>query len=284
METLIVKPVNEILKKYVEYFLFLRKSDSCLINYTTFPNSNLCLAIYKQNAVTYTSNTDTNQCTIKCGNKGITSRIYGFHTMPFNVNIDTDVDQICIVFFPAALRAFTNANFSEILEGRTAFEQLFGASELHSLEKVFDEANVQVRSGLLENLLLKKLKRNVSSRIQEALHFIRQANSKNCDISVEILCEKLNISDTTLFRLFKNELGQNAQKFLKTLRFRRVLAGVLEQQNSLTEVGLCHNYYDQPHFIRDFKAFAGQSPKSLLHQISVQQKDLAWIYKEISNE
>lgn len=55
METIIIKPINEILKKYVQYFLFLRKSDSNLINYTTFPNSNLCLAIYRQNSVNYTS-------------------------------------------------------------------------------------------------------------------------------------------------------------------------------------------------------------------------------------
>jgi AraC-like DNA-binding protein len=30
--------------------------------------------------------------------------------------------------------------------------------------------------------------------------------------------------------------------------------------NSLTGIGLDGGYYDQPHFIRDFKSFTGKSP------------------------
>ncbi len=268
----------------MEYFLFLRKSDRSMINYTTFPNINLCLAIYKENVVNYTSNVATNQCTIETGSKSFTSRMYGFHTMPFNVNINTDLDQICIVFHPAALRAFTGENLNEALSSSTAFEQLFGTHDFYTIEHIFEETNAKVRAEKLEEILLSRLSNNVPPKLQEALHYINLANTTKSALSIEILCKKLNISDTTLFRLFKNHVGQNAQQFLKTIRFRNVLAGILEQKNSLTELGFSNHYYDQPHFIKDFKAFAGQSPKGLVKQISVQQKDLAWIYKEVVDE
>lgn len=268
----------------MEYFLFLRKSDRGRINYTTFPNSNLCLAIYKQNVVNYTSNMATNQCTIEAGSKSFTSRMYGFHHMPFNVNINTDLDQMCIVFHPAALRAFTGEHFSEVLNSSTAFEQLFGAHYLYTLENIFEEANAQVRAHRLEEILLSRLSDNIPPKLQEALHYINLANTTKSVLNIETLCKKLNISDTTLFRLFKNHVGQNAQQFLKTIRFRNVLEGILEQKNSLTELGFRNHYYDQPHFIKDFKAYAGQSPKGLVKQISVQQKNLAWIYKEVMDE
>lgn len=41
MNSTIIKPKNEILKKYVQYFLFFNKADHNALNYTTFPNKNL---------------------------------------------------------------------------------------------------------------------------------------------------------------------------------------------------------------------------------------------------
>ena len=284
METIIIKPINEILKKYVQYFLFLRKSDSNLINYTTFPNSNLCLAIYRQNSVNYTSDISINRCNIEPGSKSFTSRIYGFHAMPFNVSIDTDLDQICIVFHPASLRAFTDEKYSEMHGNNAAFEQIFGTSTLHSLEMIFGQTDPKLRARELERILLNKLHSEVPTKLREALHYINLANIVNCELTIGTLCKKLDISDTTLFRLFKNHVGQNAQKFLKTVRFRNVLAEVLKQDKPFTELGYRNHYYDQAHFIRDFKAFTGHPPKGLVSQISVQQKDLTWIYKEIDGE
>jgi len=284
METVIIKPLSESLKRYVQYFLFLRKSDSSQVNYTTFPNSNLCLAIYKENSVNYTSSTSINQCIIESGSMSFTSRIYGYHAMPFNVSIDTRIDQICIIFHPAAIRAFTYEPFSEFQGSNTAFEQIFGTSTLHSLEIIFEQNSPQSRARALEKILLNKLHGDVPIKLREALNYINLDNTADSGISIEILCKKLEISDTTLFRLFKNHIGQNAQKFIKTVRFRKVLTDILKQDKPLTELGYRNHYFDQAHFIRDFKAFTGHSPKGLVNQASVQQNDLAWIYKEIVGE
>lgn len=45
---------------------------------------------------------------------------------------------------------------------------------------------------------------------------------------------------------------------------------------------MAHNnhYFDQAHFINDFKMFTGYSPTQLSDKISVQQNDLAWIYNK----
>lgn len=88
MKSVIIKPKNEILEKYIQYFLFFSKTDGHFLNYTTFPNSNLCLAIYKENEVRYTYGSNTNDCFITPGRKQFTSKLYGFHKMPFNVAIN----------------------------------------------------------------------------------------------------------------------------------------------------------------------------------------------------
>jgi len=114
MKTVIVKPQNEILKKHIEYFLFLKKSDDNLLNYSTFPNNNICLAIYKENHIHYNNVPNYNECVITKGNSLFSSRLYGFHKRPFNVNINADLDQVCIIFYPAALRAFTHESYDDL--------------------------------------------------------------------------------------------------------------------------------------------------------------------------
>lgn len=279
MKSVIIKPKNELLKKYVQYFLFFKKSDNQSLNYTTFPNNNLCLAIYKHSAVRYINDSKTNSCSITEGNKNFTSRFYGFHKMPFTVNIDGSLDQICIIFYPSALRAFTKDSYADLMTSDGAFEEIFTHKNSFTLEQIFEQDDFTKRAAQLELLLLKSLKNELPEKLKEALHYISKY-SHNENFNIETLSKKLEISDTTLFRLFKNHLGQNAKSYLKTIRFRNTLDGILNQQNNLTTITHFNQYYDQAHFINDFKTFSGYSPKQLIDKVSVQQNDLTWIYNK----
>ncbi|MGU3377334.1 helix-turn-helix domain-containing protein [Chryseobacterium sp. M5A1_1a] len=278
MNSIIIKPKNEILKKYIQYFLFFKKTDQELLNYTTFPNTNLCLAIYRQNQVSYTNENETNLCEITNGNTFV-SRLYGFHKVPFNVNIHCNLDQICIVFQPSALRVFTDESYENLMLSETVFDEIF-SFEKSFLEKLFDMTDFAKRADELEILLCENLKDNIPYKIKEALILI----NNNEFLSIEELSKNLKISETTLFRLFKNNLGQNPKSYLKTIRFRNVLNDILKPRNSLTGIAYQNQYYDQSHFIKDFKNLTGFAPNKIAGKISVTQKDLAWIYQKIENE
>ena len=281
METIILRPENELLNKYVEYFLFLRKSDNNLINYTTFPNSNLCLAIYKQNKVSYVKDGRNNFCSIAQGGNSFSSRIYGFHANPFRVHLEGNLDQICIIFRPAALGAFTGEALDGVETSDKALEDFLQLKDSFLLEQIFEQHHPVLRARLLEQALLEKLDDRIPSRLREVLEHIKLSSSLGQDTNVEQLCRKFGISDTTLYRLFRTHLGQNPQQFLKTVRFRRALPVVLAREAPLTQVGLDNNYYDQAHFIKDFKTFAGLAPMKLQKKVSLSQDRLAWIFEEI---
>lgn len=279
MRSVIIKPKHEILKEYVQYFIFFKKTDNQLLNYTTFPNNNLCLAIYKQNEINYTNTPEINNCTISKGNHLFPCRFYGFHKIPFNVQIDTALDQICIVFYPSAVRAFTFAHFSDLMNPVLTLEDIFTAKSTFSFEQIFEQDDLFARAEQLEHILLKNLKNDIPDKLKEALYIISTRNFAE-NLSIENLSKRLEISDTTLFRLFKNHLGQNPKSYLQTIRFRNVLNQVLNLKGSLTEIAYHNQYYDQAHFIKDFKTLSGHAPKQLAHKISVQQNDLAWIYNK----
>lgn len=274
MDSIIIKPRNESLKKYVQYFLFFRKSAAGLVRYSTFPNNNLCLAIYKENKIDYTSHSKLNHCLVTKGTGGFKSRLFGFHKMPFHVDVHSALDQICILFEPAALTAFTGESYHDLLGSDHVFD-IFGRNSHYLLEEIFDEKDFFTRVEKLEHILLQNLKVSQPEKLKEALALITTGGE---DLSVETLAKKLGISPPTLFRLFKNHVGLNPKSYIKTNRFRNILTEILQKQQSLTSAAHANLYYDQAHFIKDFKVFSGYSPKQLLNKISIEQNNLAWIY------
>lgn len=277
MESVIIKPQNEILRQYVEYFLFFRKTNDDFLTYTTFPNNNLCLAIYKESSVCYINKNGENSCTINQGKTNFTCRFYGFHKTPFKVDISTHLDQSCIVFRPSALRAFTKESYDELMLSNNVLD-IFSSIDTVALEQVFEASHLSERAEILESMLLRNLRFEISYKLKEALLLISKNNGSN--LSVEVLSKMLGISIPTLFRLFKNNLGQGPKTYLKTIRFRNVLNETLNGKDTLTSIAHLNQYYDQAHFINDFKLFSGYSPKQLYDKVSVHQNDLAWIYNK----
>ncbi|HKU78283.1 MAG TPA: helix-turn-helix domain-containing protein, partial [Rhodanobacteraceae bacterium] len=61
--------------------------------------------------------------------------------------------------------------------------------------------------------------------------------------------------------VFEHETGLTPKRFSRVQRFRRLLAhAAVHPALSWTELALAHGYSDQPHFNRDFRAFAGMTP------------------------
>jgi AraC-like DNA-binding protein len=275
MKSLVIKPRNEILKKHIQYFLFFNKENNDLISYTTFPNNNLCLAIYKENDIDYVNDLKNNNCVINKGNRIFTSKFYGFHKMSFNVSIKSCLDQICIIFKPSALRAFTKEAYTDIMKSDSIFD-VFTNIESGILEQLFEEDDFLAKANKLELFLLTNLINEVPDKMKKALQLITKDNN----FTVDALAKELAISNSSLFRLFKNHLGQNPKSYLDTIRFRNSLNDVLKNQNILTDIAHLNEYFDQAHFINNFKSFSGYSPTELYNKISVQQNKLAWIYNE----
>lgn len=273
MNPIIIKPRNEILKRYVEYFLFFNKMNDGGLNYTTFPNNNLCLAIYKQNQVNYDQR--SNHCRITEGKGAFVSRLYGFHKMPFQVSLEVPLDQVCIVFYPSALGMFSHESYKDLMSSADVFEYLFLNKNAFFLEQLFSEENLVKRAQQLEALLLSNLNNEVPNKLKEGLLFISKSAQEN--LSVETLAREIGLSETSLFRLFKNHIGQNPKSFLKTLRFRMALDKMLHKQSTFTEIAYLNQYYDQAHLIKDFRALSGHSPKQLIEKVRLSQNDLVWI-------
>ncbi len=125
-------------------------------------------------------------------------------------------------------------------------------------EKLASATTDKQRLKIVEQFLLSQLKDIQTDKlISEAIKLIYQYKG---NIRINELNEKLFISQSPFEKRFRKVVGTTPKKFASIIRFNSILNG-LNEQKSLIEI--CHenNFFDQAHFIKDFKHFTGDTPE-----------------------
>ena len=116
----------------------------------------------------------------------------------------------------------------------------------------------KLRVKIVEQFLISQLKDIQTDKlIVEAVKLIYQSNGT---IRIKELNEKLFISQSPFEKRFRKVVGTTAKKFASIVRFNSVLDNMSETK-SLTEICYENNFFDQAHFIKDFKQFTGDTPE-----------------------
>lgn len=95
-------------------------------------------------------------------------------------------------------------------------------------------------------------------------HFLERVNT---------IAARHGVSTRYLQKLFITYTGLSPNLFLKIARFQKSLPLLLEKQELLTAIAYHCGYYDQSHFIKDFRSFTGLSPSHFQPLLS---SDLYW--------
>lgn len=86
-------------------------------------------------------------------------------------------------------------------------------------------------------------------------------------VSVSAMAREAEIGQKKFIRLFTNEVGMTPKLFLRVARFERVMDRIHCARNvDWWDIVERHGYYDQSHFIRDFRQFTGITPTDWLKQ------------------
>jgi len=135
--------------------------------------------------------------------------------------------------------------------------EVFG-NEINELTFRLYERHCDLSSiNLIQTFLAKSIHNEGDTR--QALQLISWVKESE-SLPMNALSEKTGVHYKKLERIFSRYTGYNPKNFTRVIRFYRALQQMKTKPISLTGIGLDGGYYDQPHFIRDFKAFTGKSP------------------------
>ena len=78
--------------------------------------------------------------------------------------------------------------------------------------------------------------------------------------NIENVASRYGITSRYLQKLFLQYTGLTPKLYTKINRFQNSLRLVTQNNNSLTSIAYDCGYFDQSHFIREFKSFTGLTP------------------------
>ncbi|WP_336623437.1 helix-turn-helix transcriptional regulator [Motilimonas sp. 1_MG-2023] len=93
--------------------------------------------------------------------------------------------------------------------------------------------------------------------------------SKNGNVSIDAITDSNPNKKRQLERKFLNMVGVSPKNLSKLVRLQTALKLIISQEDSLTSIAYKSNYYDQSHFIKDFKEFTGVNPRDFLDDKSM---------------
>jgi AraC-like DNA-binding protein len=204
-----------------------------------------------------------------CGDRSfIGSYILGPRNRPFFVEHNGFIQMFGVRFRHGGLSPFIPLPISILINEVVQANQVLG-HEIDELTSRLCESDPDLSSlNLIQNFLEKRIRNEVDTR--QALQLISWVKESDC-LRLNALIEKSGVHYKKLERIFSQYTGYNPKNFTRIIRFYRALQQMKAKQFSLTGIGLNSGYYDQPHFIRDFKAFTGKSPS----QFSIENPTIA---------
>ncbi|HZY82644.1 MAG TPA: helix-turn-helix domain-containing protein [Cyclobacteriaceae bacterium] len=83
-------------------------------------------------------------------------------------------------------------------------------------------------------------------------------------IQVSDICKELSVTDRYIQQLFQKYVGLSPKFFARIIRFSHIFQLIKENNPDWAAVVYEAGYYDQSHFIRNFKAFTGEDPTAYI--------------------
>lgn len=107
------------------------------------------------------------------------------------------------------------------------------------------------------------------------IHNIEQLVTANPAVNSKTMESTLGYTPKYLNRLFKNTTGYTISNFKRIKRFEKTINDLKNDTNSNWQ-DLIHkyNYYDQSHFIKEFKHFAGMTPEILVKKLDRNHRNI----------
>lgn len=127
--------------------------------------------------------------------------------------------------------------------------------------QVPDDALSILESLLLRLLLQQKEKSNLTRIASVSEYLLRQSSEP---LIIKKMCTEEGFSKSALERNFREFVGIGPKQYHRIVRFNNLLKNIRRQKQFChwTETAQRFGYYDQAHFIKDFKLFYGKTPSA----------------------
>jgi len=168
---------------------------------------------------------------------------------------------ISVRFFPWGAYHFFKTPIKSFLDGTINLTEIWPEHYQQIIEELGNAQSSEERLNILQQFLLNRLQENIKDDplLDDAVKLIRSSKGQ---LSIEELCGKTGFSKKQLERKFLTTVGTTPKIFSRISRFLNICQNLDDSSNkTLSQLTYECGYFDQAHFIKEFKQFSGFTPK-----------------------
>ncbi len=168
---------------------------------------------------------------------------------------------VSVRFFPWGAHHFFDQPVNQFLDDTIDSKKLWPHHYDQFIANICDAEHDEARIQVLQQFLLEQLQIHsmVDAPLEQAIKMIRESKGKS---SIEEVCERTGLSKKQLERKFLTAVGTTPKTFSRLSRFLHVCHQFKDyKEKTLTELSYDCGYFDQAHFIKEFREFSGFTPK-----------------------
>ncbi len=192
--------------------------------------------------------------------------VSGYFTTPVEYYTGKNTGAIMVGFRPMGIKAFVPFPIGEVNNVNLPLEDIYGAAVKEVEEQLRECHTMEQRIQRIENWfcsVLRPLKKD-----DMAAYAIDLINKGQGIITVRTVANKCAIGKKQFERRFKDATGITPKLFSRIVRFQHVFNHLSNGNLRMVEKALEGGFYDQSHFIREFKEFTGLSPKEYVFSVN----------------
>lgn len=247
-------PSIELTEFVIKYWTLDGKKENIPLKNTIIPDGTMKLIFHYGD--TYKHHSENGEITIlpKCF-------LIGQLTKPYVIEPTGVTGSFVVHFKPNGFLPFTTIPIKKMENKAIPLSKLFGEDGKKLGERILNANSTSERIPIIETFLVNQLadQKTFDNIVESTVATIFNANGQ---FSVNEYSKTYNVSRRQLARKFSLAIGLSPKQLAKTIRIQKTLKVLLNEEiKSLTDLAYENEYFDQAHFIRDFKEFTGLTPK-----------------------
>ncbi|HEY1939919.1 MAG TPA: AraC family transcriptional regulator [Candidatus Angelobacter sp.] len=188
----------------------------------------------------------------------------GPHSNYFVIDTEQQGSVMGIHFRPGGAFPFFKLPADELHNMHVSLEDLWGRQADLLRRQLLEAPTPSEKFQVIEDCLLAQALRPLQRHraVDFALHLFGKSNALPAIADVS---DQIGISSRRFIQLFSGEVGLTPKLFCRVRRFQQVLHTIrMGKDFDWVDLAASCGYFDQAHFIHDFKAFSGINPTTYM--------------------
>ncbi len=183
------------------------------------------------------------------------------------VETDAGAGGVQVDFTILGARQFLGIPLDELTNRAIALDDVFGPADRGLTAALQEAPDWDERFDLLDRAIARRMQAARPLPRELAWTWDRMLRTSG-HVAMRSLSSDLGWSHRRFIARFKEDVGLAPKVFARVLRFHRAVETLKARESRrLSDVALDCGYYDQAHFDRDFRAFAGVTPTELVRSL-----------------